>query len=172
MLYGNLPGAIRERLSLPVAKAEVLCRELFRNLTSGQQESSIAKRRVIWSTATSGDQKDQLSASAHWLFTLGMSATTNLGELAENHDIVEKFRATTEEPRGSDARAIAKWRASMAYLAAQGNHAQLAAAHTASSKDVNSQLPTPEEGFVGVTHRQCNNCPVAERCAVRRVEGS
>lgn len=172
MLYGNLPGAIRERLSLPVAKAEVLCRELFRNLTTGQQESSLAKRRIIWSTINSGDRKDVISASAHWLFTLGMSATTNLGELAENHDVVEKFRSSTDEPRGSDARAIAKWRASMAYLAAQGNHAQLAAAHTAGAREMNSPLPMPEDGFVGVTHRQCNNCPVAERCAARRVEGS
>jgi len=101
-----------------------------------------------------------------------MSATRDLDELAKNHDIVETFRSSTDEPRGSDARAIAKWRASMAYLAAQGNHAQLAAAHTSSAREVNSPLPTPEEGFVGVTHRQCNNCPVAERCAARRVEGS
>jgi len=172
MLYGNLPGAIRERLGLPVAKAEVLCRELFRNLTTGQRESSVAKRRIIWSTVRNGDRKDQKSASVHWLFTLGMSSVRNLGKLAENYEIVERYRASTDEPRGSDARAIAMWRSSMAYLAALGRPDQLAAAHTASARVVNSPLPTPEEGFVGVTHRQCNNCPVAERCAARRVEGS
>jgi hypothetical protein len=170
MLYGNLPGALRERLGLPVAKGEVLCKELFRNLTTGQQESSIAKRRILWEANTSGDLKDKKSASAHWLFTLGMSATTDEDELAKNHDIVQKFRSSTDEPRGSDAQAIAKWRASMAYLAAQGNHVELAAAHAAASRAMSSPLPIPEDGFVGVTHRQCNNCPVAERCAARRVE--
>ena len=171
MLYGNLPGALRERLGLPVAKGEVLCKELFRNLTTGQQESSIAKRRIQWKSTTSGDLKDRKSASAHWLFTLGMRAKIDESELADNYVVVEKFRSSTDEPRGSDAQAVAMWRASMAYRAAQGNHVELAAAHAAAASATNTPLPIPEDGFVGVTHRQCNNCPVAERCATRRVEG-
>jgi hypothetical protein len=167
MLFGNMPGAMRERLGISLAEAEVLCKELFRNLTQGQQASSVANRRIIW-TGVGG--KDQKSASVHWLFTLGMSARADLVKLAKDKETVDTYRNSRDEPRGYDAYAIARWRSSMAYLAAQGNHTQLSEAHTIAARDVTTPLPVPEDGFLGVTARQCNNCPVAERCSVRRVD--
>jgi hypothetical protein len=162
ILFGNLPGAMRERHGVSVAEMERLCRELWRHLTDGQRASSDAQRRIKWVD----EQKAPGSASHAWLFTTGMSVSiTELGDLTAE---VEDMRAHNEVPERNDEKAVvAKWRATRAYTAASGGSVQLGSARSTALAKTSTHLPLPEEGPFGVTVRQCRNCPVVDRCSVR-----
>jgi hypothetical protein len=162
ILFGNLPGAMRERHGVSVAEMERLCRELWRHLTDGQRASSHTQRRIKWVD----EQKQKGSASDAWLFTTGMSVSiTELGDLTAE---VERMRALNEVPERNDEKAkVAKWRATRAYAAASGGSVQLEAARSTALAKTSTHLPLPEEGPFGVTVRQCRNCPVVDRCSAR-----
>lgn len=162
ILFGNLPGAMRERHGVRVGEMERLCRELWRHLTDGQRASSHAQRRIKWVD----EQRAPQSASYAWLFTTGMSVS--IAELGDLTAKVEDLRAHNEVPERNDEKAaVAKWRATRAYSAASGGAVQLEAARSAALAETSTHLPVPEEGPFGVTVRQCRNCPVVDRCSAR-----
>jgi len=164
ILYGNLPAALRSRHGLSVAESSAICDELFRHLTQGQRLSSLENRRIIWD----GEKKGPMSASWQWLFTIGMRAVSDEPTYSKFRSLVEDIERKGRDPLPDETAKVAAERSSRAYRAARGSLAESTEAKSRASRATAGFLPRPAPGPLGVTDKQCNNCPVSDRCLSAR----
>lgn len=164
ILFGNLPAAIRARHGLSIDDSLALCDDLFRHLTEGQRLSSRTNRRII----EQGSPNANISASWHWLFTIGMTAKSDDNTYGKLKELREKIIREQREPNRSEVADIAAERSSRAYRAARKGGEERTEASALAAEVSQTFLPSAENGPLGVTAKQCNNCPVSDRCLESR----
>jgi len=160
ILYGNLPAAVRAHHGLSVADSTELCDELFRHLTEGQRLSSRTSRRIIEQGAPNHDK----SAFWQWLFTIGISAKSAENTYRNLRNLRETIVQQKRDPHRNELAQIAEERSSRAYRAALQSGEERKESSGLAAQLSHAYLPSAERGPLGVTAKQCSNCPVSDRC--------